>query len=124
MRPEELGRQVARRRKEQRMRQEDLAKKADISRNYVSLIERGVARNVSTGVISRLAFALGTTTTQLMEGIGEDRSLIPPSLRQFGLQRDLSYEAVDRLSRISSRGQEPQTVEGWAKLYDAIKDFL
>jgi len=120
----ELSRRVIGRRKELGMSQADLAEAAHISRNYVSLIERGEAQNVSTKLLSRLALALGTTPSQLSGESDEEDRVIPNALRQFGLAAGLPYEVVDRLSRIPARGQEPRTADGWRNLYEAIRLYL
>ena len=124
MNSQELGRQVLRRRKDKGLSQEALAQSAGVSRNYISLIERGKARNVSMDILSRLALALGTTPTELMGVLDRTEILIPPALRQLGLQEGLSFETVDRLARIPRRGQEPETLEQWQTLYQAIRSYL
>jgi len=121
----ELGRQVLARRKEMGWSQEELGDLADISRNYVSLIERGEADSVSMKVIHQLAVAFGVTAAQLT-GEAEDQSMvmIPPELREFGLENNLSYEAIDRLAKIPRRGREPKSVKEWQDIYNAISQFI
>ena len=120
----ELGRQVFKRRKEKDLSQEKLAQQAGISRNYVSLIERGEALNVSLNIINQLAVALDTTPASLTGHSAQDEILIPPTLRKLGLEEGLNFETVDRLARIPRRGQEPRTLEGWRELYLAIRQYL
>lgn len=121
----ELGRQVLTRRKERRWSQEELGELAGISRNYVSLIERGEADSISMKVINQLAIALGVSAAQLTgEVTNQSMVMIPPELREFGLQENLSYEAIDRLARIPRRGKEPKSVKQWRELYDAISPFI
>ena len=121
---DEMGRRVLNRRKDMGLSQEALAQRASISRNYVSLIERGEARNVSLNIMGQLAIALETTPAWLMGQPSQDDILIPPALRKFGLEAGLSFETVDKLARIPRRGQEPQSVEQWRRLYDAIRPYL
>jgi len=121
---QELGRRVLDRRKDMGLSQEALAQRAGISRNYISLIERGEARNVSLNIMGQLAIALETTPTWLMGQPSQDDILVPPALRKFGLEAGLSFETVDRLARIPRRGQEPQSVEEWQRLYRAIRPYL
>lgn len=120
----ELGRQVLMRRKELDLTQGELAEQAGISRNYVSLIERGEARNVSVNVLHELATVLGTTPAELSGQSGWADTLIPPTLREFALQKDLSFGIVDRLARLPMRGKEPRTVEEWEQLYDLVRLYL
>jgi transcriptional regulator with XRE-family HTH domain len=118
----ELGRQVQSKRKEKDMSQTELAEFAGVSRNYISLIERGETHNISMRVLNQLAVALGASTAELT---GENSMImIPPSLREFGIQKNLSYEVVDKLARIPRRGKEPKTVKEWQDLYSAISHFI
>jgi transcriptional regulator with XRE-family HTH domain len=120
----ELGKQVLTRRKEKNLSQEELGKIADISRNYVSLIERGKADSISKKVIDRLAVALGATPGELTGEATASLVLIPPSLREFGLKNNLSYSMIDKLAHIPRRGKEPKTVGEWELLYQAILPFI
>lgn len=118
----ELGRQVQAKRKERDISQTELGELAGVSRNYISLIERGEANNISMKVINLLAVALGATPAEL---IGEiSFVIIPPSLRELGIQKNLSYEVVDKLARIPRRGKEPKTPKEWEELYEAITRFI
>jgi transcriptional regulator with XRE-family HTH domain len=54
----ELGRQVLTKRKEKGWSQEQLGKIAEISRNYVSQIERGEADSISIKVINKSSVIL------------------------------------------------------------------
>ncbi len=120
----ELGRQVLLRRKDLDLTQGELAEQAGISRNYVSLIERGEVRNVSVNVLHGLATALATTPVELSGQAGWTDTWIPPALRELALKEELSFDIVDRLARIPMRGREPQTAEDWKNLYDSVRPFL
>lgn len=122
MNAQELGRQVQAKRKEKNLSQTKLGELAGVSRNYISLIERGEANNISMNVINQLAVALGASPAELT---GENSIItIPPSLREFGIQNNLSYEVVDKLARIPRRGKEPKSIEEWEVLYKAINRFI
>jgi transcriptional regulator with XRE-family HTH domain len=118
----ELGRQVLTKRKEKELSQEDLGNLAGISRNYVSLIERGEAHNISMKVINQLAVALGASPAELT---GETSwVMIPPTLREYGIQNNMPYEVIDTLANIPRRGKEPKSIKEWQDLYNAIAPFL
>ncbi len=119
-----LGREVSRRRKQLNLTQEMLADRAGISRNYVSLIERGEVGNISIKVLNELANALDTTPAELGGPKGWGETLVPPSLREFALQQDLSFDIVERLVRLPRRGREPQNVDEWQRLYDLVRSYL
>lgn len=118
----ELGRQVQAKRKEKRISQTELAEFAGVSRNYISLIERGEALSISMKVINQLAIALGASPAELT---GEmSMVMIPPTLREFAIKNNLTYEIVDKLAHIPRRGKEPKTVEEWQELYKMISPFI
>ena len=120
-----FGKNVLVFRKEKKLTQEQLGKLADVSRNYISMIERGEAKSVSDEIIRKLALALEVTQEEL-SGLPSDSSAIsiPASLREFSINRGISYKTVDKLMQIPFRGQEPQNADDWRKLYDAIKPFI
>ena len=124
MNARELGKQVLARRKEKKLSQEELGKMARISRNYVSMIERGEAYSISKKVIDRLAIVLGVTPAELTGEASQPLVLIPSSLREFGLKNNLSYSMIDKLANIPRRGKEPKTVEEWEALFQAILPFI
>ena len=124
MDPKELGRQVLAKRKEKGWSQEQLGKMAEISRNYVSQIERGEADSISIKIINRLAIALGVSPSDLGESSIPSNVMIPPSLRELALQDNLSYEVIDKLVNIPRRGKEPKSVAEWRALYEAISPFI
>jgi transcriptional regulator with XRE-family HTH domain len=118
----ELGRQVLTKRKEKRLSQSELGAMVGISRNYVSQIERGVAHSISMKVVNQLAVALGASSGELT---GESSQItISPSLREFGIDNNLSYEVIDKLARIPKRGRELKSVQEWQELYTAIMPFI
>ena len=63
----EIGKRIARRRKELGLRQSQVSELADISDPYMSNIERAVSIP-STEVIMRLALALDTTPDEFLVG--------------------------------------------------------
>lgn len=122
MNASELGRQVQVKRKEKKLSQTELGELAGISRNYVSIIERGEADSISMKVLNQLAVVLGTSPSELT---GESSMvMIPPSLREFALQKNLSYEIIDKLVRIPRKGREPSTAQEWNELFESISKFL
>ncbi len=124
MDPKELGRQVLAKRKEKGWSQEQLGEMAEISRNYVSQIERGEAESISIKIINKLAIALGVSPSDLGESSTSSTVMIPPSLRELALQDNLSYEVIDKLVNIPRRGKEPKSAAEWRYLYEAISPFI
>jgi transcriptional regulator with XRE-family HTH domain len=118
----ELGAQVLARRKEKGFSQTELAERTGISRNYVSLIERGEATNISMRIINQLAVNLETTSSDLFGA--SKRVTIPTSLGEFAKEQDLPYSVTEKLAAIPRRGKEPTTPAEWSNLYNAIKPYL
>lgn len=118
----ELGHQVLQKRKEKGLSQTELSKIVGISRNYVSQIERGEAHGISMRILNQLAVALGVSIAELS---GEtSQTTIPTTLREFGIENNLSYEVIDKLAHIPKRGKEPKSVKEWQELYTAIVPFI
>ena len=69
----EIGKRIARRRKELGLRQSQVSELADISDPYMSNIERAVSIP-STEVIMRLALALDTTPDEFLVGTSRHTS--------------------------------------------------
>lgn len=61
-----LGIGIMLHRRKNKINQTDFASRAGISRNYLSMIERGEAQNLSVDVLHRLAEAMEADTCQLL----------------------------------------------------------
>jgi transcriptional regulator with XRE-family HTH domain len=115
-----FGQKVRTRRIEEGWSQEELARKADISRNYLSQIERGMATNLSWQVVERLRVALGLSRSEISEEHW-NQSRLPPSLAEFARKANLAPDDVEMLAQIQYRGKQPNTPEEWQLLYNAIR---
>jgi transcriptional regulator with XRE-family HTH domain len=120
-----IGNNVRNLRKEKGLSQEKLAELANVSRNYISMIERGEASNFSDEIIQKLAWGLNVSKDQI-EGKPNEKSgtIIPPALREFALKEGLPYEDVDHLMKMPFRGNPPTTAQEWEELYVAIKPYI
>lgn len=65
---QKLGAAIMRRRRNQLISQEDFARKAGITRSYMSSIENG-KRVVSVSIIEKVAKTLGITMSELFRGV-------------------------------------------------------
>ncbi len=63
-----FGRNLRKHRDAKGLTQEGLAERADMDRTYISDIERGM-RNPGIKNVSRLAKAVGVTSSKLLEGV-------------------------------------------------------
>lgn len=122
MEAESFGQKVRERREKQGWSQEKLAAEVDISRNYLSQIERGVATNLSWQVVHRLATALGLKLENAEEQ--QDMTSLPPGLAEFARQVDLPAADIEMLARIQYRGKRPSTPAEWEMLHKAIRIAL
>ncbi|MBW4474752.1 MAG: helix-turn-helix domain-containing protein [Stenomitos rutilans HA7619-LM2] len=114
MTPEDFGKIVRERRKQEGLSQEELADRVGISRNYLSQIERVQATNLSWQVMERLSAVLGLQADQ-------DTTTLPPGLPEFAEAASLPPDDVLMLARLKYRGQQPTTPEKWELLYKVIK---
>ena len=75
----ELANELLISRRKASLTQDELAKLSGVSRNFISMIERGVAGNVSEFIIGKLYSALG-------KGTGDDSTRIPTALYRLLLK--------------------------------------
>jgi transcriptional regulator with XRE-family HTH domain len=123
-------------REKRRLTQDQLAKKAEISKGYLSDVENG-KRNIGSQGLLRLANELGASVDYLlagkvMENAQNEQIIIPQELSQAAEDLKLSYsDTLDLLntfnSAVARRGKKYRkelTVEDWKKFYEAIKEVF
>jgi len=118
-----VAERVKQRRMEKGITAADLARRAGISKAYLSEIENGKVPRPSADVLYRLATELGTTVADLLGKPVQAPAArsIPDALRQFAEAEELPEEDVKMLAQIRFRGEQPKTPDDWRFLYDAIK---
>jgi transcriptional regulator with XRE-family HTH domain len=117
---ETFGKRVRERRMQEGLSQEDLAEKAEISRTYLSQIERGQATNLSWHVMERLSGVLGIKMNQEFNPSTPWEGM-PPALLEFAQAEKLPPDDLVMLARLQYRGRQPTTVQQWRVLYNLIK---
>jgi transcriptional regulator with XRE-family HTH domain len=115
-----FGGMIRYRREEEGWSQEELAQKVNLSRNYLSQIERGVATNISWQIVERLVSVLGLSFPQTIDE-QRGQTKLPAGLREFAAQANLPDGDVEMLAQIRYRGKQPSTPKEWEMLYKAIK---
>ena len=104
----------------------ELARRSKVSKGYLSQLENNVyGVRPSADALYKIAFALGTTVSELLEKqVGKDDdelTEIPDELRAFALAEQLTDEEIKMLARIEYHGRRPQTADDWKFLYESIK---
>ncbi len=72
-----LGEEISRRRREQKLTQEDLAELSDLSVNFISRVERTKDQNISIQKLDSIAKALNTTTPVFMKKVINELRKLP-----------------------------------------------
>lgn len=112
-------------REDQGLTLSEVARRAQISKAYLSQLERGGSTEPSYSVVTRLATALGTNvdelTGQSIHWDPTDREKVPASLRAFAQDSGVPEVDVSMLARIHYRGKQPREPDDWAHLYETIK---
>ncbi len=116
------------------MTQDQLAKKADISKGFLSDVEND-KRNIGSQGLLRIANELGASVDYLLAGrvtenVENEQIIIPHELSQAAEALELSYsDTLDLLntfiSAVARRGKKYRkelTVDGWKKFHEAIKE--
>lgn len=120
-----LAERLIGRRKKQRLSLSEVARRAQISKAYLSQLEHGESRQPSYEILARLATALATTVSELTgrPAVWEpgETGKIPASLRTFADGAKLPEADLSMLARIHFRGKQPKHPEDWAHIYETIK---
>ena len=93
-----MGERIKQLRKQQRLSQEELAEKADIAKQSISLIEHG-KQEIRAGTVISLADALGVTTDYLLKGTRTDTD----NMRLDRRLLNLSNEQYNYISEVISK---------------------
>ncbi len=133
-----VGNRIRTRREELGWTQDDLARKASISKSFLSDLENG-KRNVGADKLLDIARALSLSMDYLMKGkdgeVSESASTevqIPTALAEFARDQGLSFRETLALlemqnqiiaHRSSVKKGDLETVD-WQKFYEAVKEFL
>lgn len=72
-----LGEEISRRRREQKLTQEDLAELSDLSVNFISRLERTKDQNISIQKLDSIARALNTTTPDIVNNAYRVKKIKP-----------------------------------------------
>jgi transcriptional regulator with XRE-family HTH domain len=128
------GKRIKEIREKRGLIQEDLAKKAGMSKGFLSDVENDKTNIGSQGIL-RLANELGASVDYLLTGkvtenAQNEQIIIPQKLSQAAEELSLSYsETLDLLntfnSAVARRGtkyRKELTVDGWKKFHEAIKE--
>lgn len=115
-----FGERVRERRMQEGLSQGKLAGKVDISRNYLSQIERGEATNLSWQLVERLTTILGLKEERTEEA-PLDRAALPAGLSEFAQTANLPEDDIRMLARLQYRGRQPTSPTEWRILYNVIK---
>jgi transcriptional regulator with XRE-family HTH domain len=120
-----LAERLARLREKQGISLSEVARRAQISKAYLSQLERGESKQPSYEVLGRLATALGSSAEELIGRRGSwdpsEHEPVPASLRAFATQSGLPDVDIQMLAKIHYRGKRPRDPGDWAHLYETIK---
>lgn len=116
--------------------QEELAKKAGISKGFLSDVEND-KRNIGSQGLLRIANELGASVDYLLTGQVKgnkenEQIIIPPELSQMAEELNISYsETLDLLNTFSSpvarrskQFRKVLTVDEWKKLHQLLKEVF
>lgn len=130
------GKRIREIREKRGLTQEELAKKARMSKGFLSDVENDKTNIGSQGIL-KLANELGASVDYLLAGrVSEnaqnEQIIIPQELSQVAEELSLSYsETLDLLntfnSAVARRGKKYRkelTVEEWKTFHKAIKEVL
>jgi len=121
----ELGERIRARREQEQLSLSEVARRARISKAYLSQLEHGASTQPSYDVVARLATALGSTVSDLTgrPAVWEpnETEQVPSALHSFAQRAGLPRADIAMLSKIHFRGKQPATADDWAHIYETIK---
>lgn len=120
----ELGRRVRFEREKAGLSLAQLAETSGLTKAYLVRLENQTG-NPSVEVVAQIAEALDLTAADLLGGpvirYVADEDDVPPSLRAFAEEADLSSSDLKMLASIRWRDkQPPQTTERWRYVYRSL----
>lgn len=122
---EEFGDRLRTLRQKQGLSLSEVARRAQISKAYLSQLEHGGSTQPSYSIVTRLATALATSIGDLTGEPGawdpSAHETIPAALRTFAERSGLPDVDLDMLAKIHFRGKRPKAPDDWAHLYETIK---
>lgn len=121
-----LAKSLKKHRLEAQLSLSEVARRAQISKAYLSQLEHGDSKQPSYSVLARIATALGVSVAELTGGEPPSRNWneadrVPSSLRRFAEEADIPSGDVKMLSTIHFRGRRPREASDWAHIYETIK---
>jgi transcriptional regulator with XRE-family HTH domain len=135
--PVTLGERIRAKRLERGWTQDELARRAGISKGFLSDLENN-KRGVNADTLLDVAQALGVSIDYLMTGSEEERAAaerieIPTTLGQFASEAGLSFRQtlllLDMRRQIVAHrgpGEQQDNPEhfDWRRFHESVKDFL
>ena len=100
---QQLGKNIANRRHELNMTQQQLAELSNLSINFISRLERGGSNDVSSTTLLRLATVLGTSMDSLMTNqvsTGNNSHRGPQLRKLINKLENYDYSKTEHLSKI------------------------
>jgi transcriptional regulator with XRE-family HTH domain len=120
----EVGDRVRREREKAGLSLAQLADAAGLSKAYLVKVESGTT-NPSIGILGQIADALDITIADLVgRAVRFDpgETELPPSLRAFADEADLTTSEIRTLASIRWRkGEQPKTIERWRYIFDSLR---
>ncbi len=121
-----LSDQIRARRLAQGLTLAELARRAAVSKGYLSQLEHGTdTPRPSADILYRIAFTLGASVGELLEKqllrTGEELTAVPTGLREFAQQAHLRDDDIKMLAQIKYKGARPQFADDYRFIYESIR---
>ena len=126
MKLESIGKNIRKYRLMKKLRQEDLAEKADLSINYVGAIERG-EKTPSLESLIAIINALGVSADMILADVLDNGYVVKDSLLAQKLDklsaedRSRIYDVIDTLIRHAKYVMPIQKTKGSPKSYEVVR---
>lgn len=121
----ELNKRLRLLRKQMNMTLKDLKDETGLSLPFLSEVERGDS-NPSLESLQKIAETYNMSLPELLgdSSLSQNDDLVPPSLKEAIDRGEIDKNWLATLKSIEYRGKQPTTVEGWIRLYNALKSTI
>lgn len=122
--PTTVGGRIKKYRQDAGLSLTELATRSGLSKGYLSTLESSDESRPSGTTLYALAKVLGVTMSDLLgeQLLVESPTEIPSSLAKFAREAQLPQSDVRMLAAIKFRGEQPQSIDRWRYIYQAISN--
>ncbi len=121
-----LGGRIRELRKNRGLTLTQLSQRSKVSKAYLSQLENEQFSNPTTDILLKLCSVLRVSVDTILDlegstAVQADFFEVPAQLRAIVKEEELNDDDIAMLSKISYRGKQPNSTDGWRSVIKAIR---